>query len=238
MPEEIKNPPEGKPEVPDIPKEDKGKSADEIKKISDRVAELERQHEEDQKMIGRQSTEIGELRKKTETSLKPPSDTEIKDEDVNELTEDFRKKGMTEEDARFNAEILVGFERKRASKRLQNETLDLIEEEIEDGRIDKKIFDENKDDIYKEFQARKLAPTARKNLRLFKDCVEIVAKRKADQLKENERKKDEENRDTLINEGTQPTDPSRREEARKKEDDEARRRIREARTGRDSTVFF
>lgn len=231
------NPPEGQPEVPATPPADTGKSAEELKKSNDRVAELERQHEEDQKMIGRQSTEIGELRKK-EPVIKPP-EPEIKDDDIKELAEDFIKKGLSEADAKFNAEVLIGFEKKRVSKKLQNDTLELIEESIEDGAIDRKVFDENKDEIYREFQGRRLAPTARKNLRTFKDCVEIVVKRKADRMKEDEKRKDEEKRTGLINEGAQPTEPSRREEAQKKEDDERRKEIEEAKPGdRGSSVFY
>lgn len=233
--EEKVTPPEVSPEVKDTPPKDTEKSAEEIKKeYDDKIALLEKQLKDKDTFIGKQSTEIGELRKTTE---KPEEINEEKiEEEVAEVAKDLEKDGMSKEDAIYNAKILVGFDKKRMGKRVMNETIDLIDEDLDEGKIDRKLFEENQTEIMAEFRERKLAPTARKNLKIFRKCFNDVIKRKADKLREDEKKKSEEKRDGLIDETLQP-DKGKREEIIKANDQKQRDAIKNAGVKRDSAFF-
>ena len=79
MPEEIKSPPQGEDTA-------KPKSAEELmtdlKKANETLVTLQKQVKDKEEFIGKQSTEIGELRKKTEkVSSSTTVDTEIDPED-------------------------------------------------------------------------------------------------------------------------------------------------------------
>ena len=240
MEEEKKPSPEVKPEVKDTqPKDTGGKSVEELaKELETAKARLKEQ----EVMIGKQSTEVGETRaeiaklKAQIDKPKPEEDTKGGDEEILEVAKDLEKDGMSKEDALYNAKILVGFDKKRMGKRVMNETIDLVDEALDDGRIDRKLFEENQSEIMEEFKERKLAPTARKNFKIFKKCFEDVVKRKADKLREDEKKKSEEKRDGLIDETSQP-DKGKREEIIKANDEKAREEIRGAGVKRDSAFF-
>lgn len=239
MAEENNPSPEVKPEVKDTkPKDTKEKSVEELEKALE-IANVRLKEQE--VMIGKQSTEVGETRAeiaklKEQLKPKPEEETAGEDEEILEVAKDLEKDGMSKEDAIYNAKILVGFDKKRMGKRVMNETIDLVDEALDDGRIDKKLFEENQAEIMAEFKERKLAPTARGNFKIFKKCFDDVVKRKADQLREEEKKKSEEKRDGLIDETSQP-DKGKREEIFKKEDDKQREEIRKAGPKRESTFF-
>ena len=167
---------------------------------------LEKQLKDKDEFIGRQSTEIGDLRKKNVPE--PKSEPQDKDELVEEIYEDLRKEGLDEETARYNAKILaksgVRIIDKRLGERMMAEVIDLVEEAMEEKKIDEAIYKENEANILSEFKARKLAPTARKNYKILRDCYDIVTRRKADTLRTQKEKEDALKRDALIAEGTQP----------------------------------
>lgn len=233
MPEDLKTPPQ---------KEETGqpKSAEELmtelKKTNEKLSTLEKQVKDKEEFIGKQSTEIGELRK--HISGKDTSKDSDKDADpeVKEVAEEFMKKGLDEETAKYNAEILISFDRKRASKRVMNETTDLILEAIDEGKVDKKVFDETKDDVIAEYNNRKLTLSPRQNYKIFRDCMDIVVKRKADEIRKQNEKKDESKREGLIDEqgqapggGAKPPEPD--------QDKTARDSIRNAGRPRDNAFF-
>lgn len=230
MPEEIKPPVVGQATV---------KTSEEV--IAEVKAEndkLAKQLKDKDEFIGRQSTEIGELRKKASPEPKP--EPEGKDELVEEIYEDLRKEGLDEETARYNAKILaksgVRIIDKRLNERMMSEVVDLVEEAMEEKKIDEKIYKENEQDILSEFKARKLAPTARKNYKILRDCYNIVTGRKADTLRIEKEKEETTKRDALIAAGQQPQGgtgkPVPTDEENKK-----REAIRNAGPKRDS-VFF
>ena len=232
MPEEIKSPP---------PSGDTGvKTAEqlmaELKIANEKATTLEKQVKDKDEFIGKQSTEIGELRKNTEKPQETVT-SEIEDTEIKELTEDFKKKGMDEETAKFNAEILIGFDRKRTSKKIMSDTTDLIIEAIDENRIEKKIFDENKDDAIAEYNTRKLTLSPRQNFKIFKDCLDIVVKKKADKLKQETKETEEEKRARLIAEQAQPSGGGVKPTAEEDTDKKARESISGAGVKRDS-VFF
>jgi len=85
------------------------------------------------------------------------------------------------------------------------EVVDLVEEAMEEKKIDEAIYKENEADIIFEFKTRKLAPTARKNYKILRDCYEIVTMRKANTLRTQKEKEEAEKRDKEIAAGAQPS---------------------------------
>lgn len=230
MAEEIKAPPEG---------QDTGKkTAEEV------VAELKAENEklnkvvkDKEEFIGRQSTEIGELRKKTQPEPKPePQD---KDELIEGIYQDLRADGLDEETARYNAKILaksgVRVIDKRLNERMMSEVVDLVEEAMEEKKIDESVYKENESEILSEFKARKLAPTARKNYKILRDCYDIVTRRKAETLRTQKEKEDTEKRDKEIAAGGQPPAGGRPQTS--DDDKKATEAIRNAGTKRGSAFF-
>jgi len=184
-------------------------------------------------VAGRQSNELGELRK---DKPEPPESSEKVDADIADLAKSLEKEeGMDKETALYNAKLLIKTDKKLQSKRLMNEVSDLIEEAIDEGKIDKKIYEENQDAIFEEFRGRKVAPTARKNFKIFRDCVNIVTKRKAEELRKANEIKDEEKRTNLIDAGAQA--PGGGAGVKDTEAEKLAESIRKAGTSKDS-VFF
>jgi hypothetical protein len=231
MPDE-KTPPEG---------QDTGvqKTAEQV------VAELKAENEktlkrlkDQEEMIGRQSTEIGELRKKVNPEPKP--DAPDKDELVEEIYQDLRKDGLDEETARYNAKILaksgVKIIDKRLGDRMMAEVVDLVEEAMEEKKIDESVYKENEADILSEFRGRKLAPTARKNYKILRECYENVTRRKADALRSVKEKEDADKRDKDIANGSIPP-AGTRQPVTSDDDKKAVEAIRNAGTKRGSAFF-
>ena len=228
-------------EKPAVEGQDKGK---ETKSVENVIAEIRIENEkltkmvnDSQTMINRQAGEIGELRKKVNPK---PQESEDKDELVEEIYEDLRKDGLDEETAHYNAKILmksgVMVIDKKLNERMMSEVVDLVEEAIEERKIDGKIFEENETEIMSEFKSRKLAPTARKNYKILRDCYDIITRRKADALRQENEKLEAEKRDKLIAEGNQP--PSgKRSPVESDEDKKAVESIRLAGVKRDSAFF-
>jgi len=231
---------EGKPE----PKDTEGQSAERIKELEAKAAKaeiLEKQIKEKESFIGKQSTGIGELRKELaqlrsqlEEKEKPKSSKEP--EDLQETVEFLKSEGYNEEDAIANAKILDKFDKTRTTKRVKAETMELIEEAFEDGLLDKNIYEESKDDILKEWRGRKQGDSARKNLRIFKDCYNIVLKKKADELRKIEEEKSEKKRDALIASSATPS-PTEKKKA-EDEEKQAKDQIRNAGPERGKSAFF
>ena len=238
MTEEIKTPP--------VEKQDK-----EVKSAEDVIAELkalneslksekeklETQVKEKDSFIGKQSTEIGELRKSTP---QPETVSEKTDELEKEIADDLIKDGMDKETAEYNAKLLAKMGKKilarTDSKKMMGEVIDLIDESLDEGKIDRAIFKENENEIMAEFRGRKLAPTARQTFKIFRDCVDVVIKRKADVLKKEQEKKSEKEREELIASGQQP--PSGKKVLEKTDEEEKQlRAIRDSGTKRDSAFF-
>jgi len=202
---------------PPVEGQDTGKTAEEV--VAEAKAEAERYKKEAELaeerrknaelLMSRQATELGELRKKSEPKPEPKD----KDELVEEIYQDLRADGLDEETARYNAKILaksgVRVIDKRLNERMMSEVVDLVEEAFEEKKIDEKIFKENEEAIMSEFKARKLAPTARKNYKILRDCYDTVVRRKADALRSENEKVESEKRDNLIAEGSQPPSGSR-----------------------------
>jgi len=174
-----------------------------LKAENDKLNKVVKDKEE---FIGRQSTEIGELRKKTAPEPKP--DAQDKDDLVESIYEDLRKDGLDEETARYNAKILaksgVRVIDKRLNERMMSEVVDLVEEAMEEKKIDEAIYKENEAEILSEFKSRKLAPTARKNYKILRDCYDIVTRRKADALRSQNEREEAEKRDKSIASVGQP----------------------------------
>ena len=205
----------------------------ELKADNERLTKVVKDKEE---FIGRQSTEIGELRK---SQPEPKPDPQDKDELVEEIYQDLKAEGYDEETARANAKVLAKsgvriFDR-RLNERVMAEVVDLVDEAMEEGKIDKKIYEENENEILAEFRARKLAPTARKNYKIIRDCYDIVTRRKAETLRTQKEKEDAEKRDKDIAAGGQPQ--SGRPVSTPEDDKKAVEAIRDAGTKRNSAFF-
>lgn len=215
-----------------------------VKTTEEVVAELKVENEklakrvkDQEEMVGRQSTEIGELRKKTTPEPKPePQD---KDELIDELTRDLKADGLDEETARYNAKILAksGLRviDKRLNERMMSEVVDLVEEAMEEKKIDEGIYKENEAEILSEFKARKLAPTARKNYKILRDCYDIVTRRKGEILRTEKEKEEAAKRDALIAGGQQP--PSGRRMPETGDEKKVVDAIRNAGVRRDNAFF-
>jgi hypothetical protein len=231
MPEDQK-PPEGSPDT--APKTTEQVLAE----IKAQNEALNKRLKDQEEMIGRQSTEIGELRKKTSPEPKPePQD---KDELVEELTQELKKDGLDEETARYNARILaksgIRIIDRRLNERMMTEVVDLVEEAMEEKKIDESVYKENEAEILSEFKSRKLAPTARKNYKILRDCYDIVTRRKADTLRTQKEKEEAEKRDKDIAAQGQPPAGAGRQDA-PVEDKKATNAIRNAGSKRDSAFF-
>ena len=178
----------------------------ESKAKDEQIAKLEKQIKDKDEFAGRLSNEVGELRKKVQSEPKPePQD---KDELVEEIYQDLRKDGLDEETARYNAKILarsgVRIIDRRLGERMMAEVGDLVEEAMEEKKIDEAIYRENEAEVLSEFKSRKLAPTARKNYKILRDCYDIVVRRKADTLRSEKEKEEAAKRDKEIAAGAQP----------------------------------
>jgi len=243
MSEEVKAPVEGtETNVEATPNTETVKSADEIlKELKAEKERLEKRAKDQETFIGKQASEIGELRKKVKVDLTPKPEENSAERDAleAELTEDLKRQGYDETSAKDNAKILSQFGRKAVErefgKRVMSEVVDMIEDALEEGKIDRKVFDENKDDVLAEFNKRKLAPTARKNFRSFKECYEIVAKRKADALRAERKPEDEKKREAAIGDAGSPP-PAGREQSTSEEKAKLDA-IRNAGPRRDSAFF-
>jgi hypothetical protein len=228
------------PEVitpPDGQDTGKVKTADEIvAEVKAENEKLSKQLKDKDEFIGRQSTEIGELRKK---SVPEPKSTQDKDELVEGIYEDLRKDGLDEETARYNAKILaksgIRVIDKRLNERMMSEVVDLVEEAMEEKKIDEGIYKENEADILSEFQSRKLAPTARKNYKLLRECYDNVVRRKAETLRTAKEQEDAKKRDDLIAAGGQP--PAGGRNVPSGNEDKTPENIRNAGANRGSAFF-
>lgn len=231
MEEEKKNPPT---EVVDTG-DKKVSSAEEglakkVKTLEEEKETLNKRLKDKDEMIGKQSSEIGDLRKE-----KPPEGEKV-DSDVDELAKSLEKEeGMDRDTALYNAKLLIKTDRKLQSKRMMNDVSDMIEDAVDEGKIDKKIFEENQDAIFQEFRGRKVAPTARKNFRIFRDCVDVVTKRKAEELRKANEKPSEEKRTDLINAGAQA--PGGGAEVKDTAAEKEKENIRNAGTNREGAFF-
>jgi len=216
-----------------------------VKKPEEVLAELKAENEklakrvkDQEEMVGRQSTEIGELRKRIPEE-KPKSEPQDKDELVEELTRELKADGLDEETARYNAKILAKsgsrVVNKQLNERMMAEVVDLVDEAMDEGKIDKKIYEENETEILSEFKARKLAPTARKNYKIIRDCYDNVVRRKAEILRTEKEKEEAKKRDELIAEGGQP--PAGGKPTPTDEEKQTVESIRNAGTKRGSAFF-
>lgn len=180
------------------------------KSTNDIIAEIRAENEKINKrlkdqedFINRQAGEIGELRKG-----RPETKVETKDDLVESLVADLKADGLDEETARYNAKILaksgVKVLDRKLNERMMHEVIDLVDEAMDDGKIDKTVFQENENEIMSEFRARKTAPTARQNYKIVKDCYEIVTKRKAEALRSKKEQEDNGKRDASIAAGSPP----------------------------------
>lgn len=229
MPEEIKTPPVG---------QETGKKPEEvIAELKADKEKLEKQVKDKDEFIGRQSTEIGDLRKKSQTETKPETQ-EDKDELIEELTRELKADGYTEENARDTAKTLaksgLRIVSKQLNERMMVEVVDLVEEAMEEKKIDEAIYKENEKDILDEFKARKLAPTARKNYKILRDCYDIVTRRKADTLRSQKEKEATEKRDKEIAGVAQPPSGGKPPSEEDKKETDA---IRSAGSKRSSAFF-
>jgi len=203
---------------------------------------LQKRVKDQETMIGKQSTEIGSLRKRELIEKTKSAPEGEKDELLDELKTELMKEGYSEDDAMTNAKILTKSTNKiierRENQKMMNDVLDLIEENLDEGKLDRKVFEENQDAVMDEFRGRKLAPTARKNFRIFKDCYEAVIRRKADAMKQQRKEGDETKREALIGEGQIPPPGANQEGKLTSEEEEVAKKIREAGPKHDSEVFF
>lgn len=233
-------------QVTPTPKDTGEVADDKLKEAEAKIEKLNKQIKDKESHIGKQSTEIGELRNfKSENQglidKVKEATGEHKDELSTQLVESLVKDGMTQEDAEYNAKILtkgtISILDQRDKKRVENDTLDMIEDALDDGKIDDKFYDENKAEINAEFRTRKVSPTARQNFRTYIKCYKDVVKRKADAIKGKEEAKDEKNREALISgQDTPPPGgktPAVNDEAKKTVDG-----IKGAGNKKGSNVFF
>ena len=207
------------------------------------VAELKAENEllnkrvkDKEEMIGKQSTEIGELRKKSEP---PPKAEPQNDELVEEIYRDLKADGLDDDTARYNAKILARSGRKtfvgELDRRMMSEVVDLVEEAMEEKKIDESIYKDNETEILSEVRARKLAPTARKNYKILRDCYDIVTRRKADALRAQKETEDAGKRDGLIAASNQPAGGGHK--SAPADDKQATDSIRNAGTKRENAFF-
>lgn len=250
MTEELKPQPETQPEGQVTENTDTGaKSAEDmVKELTEQNAKTAKELEdankrvqEKESFIGKQGSELGELRKLREDMDKLKADSSgTKNELVDKMKSKLMKeRGMDEETAKYNATLLVedGGEivDNKMKQRSEQDFIDMVEDSLEDGVIDRKTFDENEAEIIAEFKSRKLTPTARGNFRIFKKVAKEVIQKKADVLKEENNKESEEKRDGMIAGTTQPQSKRKQEEveAEKKETDS----ILNAGSNRNNTFF-
>ena len=210
-----------------------------IAELTAKVEKLEKRTKDQEEMVGRQSTEIGELRKKAQTEQPKPEPGD-KDELIEQITQELKADGLDEETARYNAKILAKSGTriidKRLGERMMAEVVDLVEEAMEEKKIDEAIYKENEESILSEFKARKLAPTARQNYKTLRKCYDEVVRRKADTLRTQKEKEDAEKRDKEIAAGTQPPSGGQRPPT-SDEDKKAVEAIRNAGSKRGSAFF-
>jgi len=222
MVEEIKTQPAGNPEGQGTPSVDTGnKSAEDRikdmeasnKKLSDDLAASEKRIQDKDAFIGKQSTEIGELRGVTEKHAnlisKAQSATgDTKDKLVTRLAEKMVKDGMTKDDAEYNAKLVAGGAKEVFNEQRQaamiDDLNDMIDDALEGGSFDKKVFTDNEAQIMADFKSRKPANTARRNFKLLQRSYNEVVRKKADVLRTEEQKKADEKRDAEIAAGAQP----------------------------------
>jgi len=233
MPEELKNPPPGGPGTGE-----QKTSEQVVAELKAENEKLSKQVKDKEAFIGQQSTEIGELRKKTVPE--PKDEPQDKDDLIEEIVRDLKAEGLDDETARYNAKILARSGTKTTDKRLNermmSEVVDLVDEAMEEKKIDESIYKDNESEILSEFKARKLAPTARKNYKILRDCYDIVVRRKAETLRSQKDKEDAEKRDAAIAEGQQPPSGGRKPVV-PEDDKKAVENIRNAGTKRDSAFF-
>lgn len=200
-----------------------------LTKDKDTVTQSEKHWKE---VATRQGDELGELRKETT----PPEPSEKVDADVADLAKSLEKdEGMDKDTALYNAKLLIKTDRKFQSKRMMNEVSDLIEDALDEGKIDKTIYKENEDAIFEEFRGRKVASSARKNFKIFRECVDVVTKRKAEELRKANEVKDEEKRTAAIDAGAQA--PGGGVPVKDTEAEKEKEKIRDAGTNRESAFF-
>lgn len=202
-------PDEQKPATPEAG-DTQGKEAPQ-KSVNDVIAEMRAENEkinkrlkDQEEFINRQASEIGELRKKTGSETQP----EGKDDLVESLVAELKAEGLDEETARYNAKILAKSSSrvldKRLNERMMNEVVDLVDEAMDEGKIDRKLFEENEKSIMDDFKGRKVAPTARKNYKILRECYDIAIKRKAESLRKENEQKDAEAKQKAAAEGAIP----------------------------------
>ena len=231
MPDDIKNPPAGSPDTGKKSAEELEKELEQAKKD---MEDIDKRLKEKEAFIGKQSTEIGELRKfQSENKdlidkIKSTPSGEKKDSLIDELASELIKEGYSEEDAKQNAKILAKTSSKiiqaEFNKRMMNDVVDLLDESLDEGKLDRKVFDENNEEVMREFRGRILAPTARQNFKILKDCYQIVIRRKADEMKVKNQESEEEKRNAAINAGSPPP-PAGKSPAGKDEDTAKRESI-------------
>ena len=209
-----------------------------MKEWDENSNEINKVVKDKEEFMGRQSTEIGELRKKNQPEKKEPEPEN--DELVNQLTQDLKADGLDEETARYQARVLAKsgtrIVDKRLGERMMAEVADLVEEAIEEKKIDEAVYLENEAEILSEFRSRKPAPTARKNYKIFRGCYDIVIRRKAETLRTQKEKEESEKRDKEIAAGAQPQGGGGQPQS-SDEDKKAVEAIRNAGSKRGSAFF-
>ena len=198
----------------------------ELAEVNKRTATLEKQVKDKEEFVNRQATEIGELRKRIPAAPKSEAEQVIEDEEVAEVAKDFKSMGLDDENAKFNAELVVRAGRKREARKMMGEVIDIIDEQIEEGKLPE--FVENQNEIMEEFKTRKLAPTARKNIKLLKTCYETVIKRKAEALSKGKEQETEKEREARIAQAGIPPAGGGKPNAADTADEEMRKSIRNA----------
>jgi len=220
----------------------KQKSAEEV--IAELKAEkdrLEKQVKDKDAFIGRQSSELGELRRiKEDIGKKPPETKEEKNALVETVKKRLIARGYDEQSAKDNAEILVEEGSTivdiRLKERAKEEVIDRIQDGFERGEIDEKVWNENISEIMAEVDKRKIPATPNAYYRMVREIYKDVVKKKADGMRETEKQKMEENRDGKI---ADTSIPPKTKEDKQAEDEEkkARDAIKGAGAPKDS-VFF
>jgi len=244
MADEVKDPPANQTDGQDGSKDTgkEGKSAEDmIAELKAEKERLERQVKDKEAFIGRQSTELGELRKIKEDVARKPIETA---QEKNALVETVKKrllaKGYDEDTASHNAEILVEESGVVVKATLRERDLAEIEDRIldglENGELDPKAWEENQNEVMSEMATRKIPNTPSGYYRLLKKVYKDVIKKKADDLRVKEKEKSEQTRDGLID-GQDIPPKSRKEEDTSDDEKKYRDSIKTAGAPR-SSVFF
>ena len=194
--------------------------ADDVETLKKQLAEVEKSKtdyetrlKDRDETLGRQSRELGELRKFREEIAKKKEDTDKSDAEklAEHLMETEPEAYLDKANALYSAKLMLAKDKYREKqsresrhKEMVDEGLELINDDFEDGKMKKDIFTEHEKEIWSEVDKFKLPKTARAMRRLVREAYQNVKRKKADAMRDAKRTQEEIDRDKMIDGQRQP----------------------------------